>query len=72
MRIIYPEVTRKSEGYKGAFISHYNDEHYRHAGINLKEENPGWKKAKPVETVYIKYEPENNLPDHEYILPKQR
>ena len=33
------------------------------------EDNPGWEKAKPLERRYIKYEPKNNLPTHEYIVP---
>ena len=33
---------------------------------------PGWQKAKPVERVYVKYDPKNNLPTHEANLPNQR
>ena len=36
----------------------------------MKEEKLGGKKAKPVERFYIKYDPKNNLPTHEPILPK--
>ena len=39
--------------------------------IDLKEDKPGWKKAEPVERVYVKYDPMNNLPTHKYNLPNQ-
>ena len=35
----------------------------------MKEDNPGWAKAEPVERVYVKYEPKNNLPTHEATIP---
>ena len=35
----------------------------------MKEYKPGWKKDKPVERVYVKYDPNNNLPTHEATLP---
>ena len=38
----------------------------------MKEDNPGWQKAKPVERVYVKYDPKNNLPTREASLPNQR
>ena len=38
----------------------------------MKEDKPGWQKAKPVERVYVKYDPKNNLPTHEATLPNQR
>ena len=38
----------------------------------MKEDKPGWQKAKPVERVYVKYDPKNNLPTHEANLPNQR
>ena len=38
----------------------------------MKEDNPGWQKAKLVERVYVKYDPKNNLPTHESTLPNQR
>ena len=38
----------------------------------MKEDMPGWQKAKPVERVYVKYEPNNNLPTHEATLPNPR
>ena len=38
----------------------------------MKEDKAGWQKAKPVERVYVKYEPKNKLPTHEYTLPNQR
>ena len=38
----------------------------------MKEDKPGWKKAKPVERVYGEYDPNNKLPTHEAILPNQR
>ena len=39
--------------------------------LNLKEDNPDWQKAEPVERVYVKYDPKNNLPTHEATLPNQ-
>ena len=39
--------------------------------LNLKEDKPGWQKAEPVERVYVKYYPKNNLPTHEATLPNQ-
>ena len=38
----------------------------------MKENKPGWQKAEPVERVYVKYDPNNNLPTHEANLPNQR
>ena len=38
----------------------------------MKEDNPGWQKAEPIERVYVKYEPKNNLPTDEATLPNQR
>ena len=38
----------------------------------MKEDNPGWQKAKPVERVYVKYDPKKNLPTHEPTTPNQR
>ena len=70
--IIYPQVIRNSEGYKGTFIAHFHDEQDGYGEIALKEDNPGWQKAEPVERVYVKYEPKNNLPNHEATLPNQR
>ena len=37
----------------------------------MKEDKPGWQKAKPVERVYVKYDPKNNLQTHEANLPNQ-
>ena len=37
----------------------------------MKEDKPGWKKADPVERVYVKYDPKNNLPNHEATIPNQ-
>ena len=37
----------------------------------MKGENLGWKKSEPVERVYVKYDPNNNLPTNEAILPNQ-
>ena len=72
LRIISPQGIRTSEGYKGAFIAHCRDEHDGYAKLNLKEDKPGWQKAKPVERVYVKYDPKNNLTTHEAILYNQR
>ena len=38
----------------------------------MKEDKPGWQKAKPVGRFYVKYEPKEKLPTHESTLPKQR
>ena len=35
----------------------------------MKEDKPGWQKAKPVERVNVKYDPKNNLPTHKATLP---
>ena len=37
----------------------------------MKEDNPGWQKSEPVESVYVKYDPKNNLPTHKATLPNQ-
>ena len=70
--IISPQGICTSEGYKGAFISHCHFEHDSYAELNLKEDKPGCQKDEPVERVYVKYDPKNNLPDHEYILLNKR
>ena len=72
LRIIYPQSIHTSEGYKGIFIAHCHDEQDGYAELNLKEDKPGWQKAKHVERVYVKYDPKNNLPTHEASLPNQR
>ena len=38
----------------------------------MKEDKPGWQKAEPVERVYVKYDPNNNLPNNKATLPNQR
>ena len=38
----------------------------------MKEDKPGWQKDEPVERVYAKYDPKNNLPTHEDNLPNHR
>ena len=40
--------------------------------LNFKGDKPGWKKSEPVERFYIKYDPKENLPSHEGIIPNQR
>ena len=72
LRIIYPKGICTSEGYKGNFIAHCHDEKYGYAEINLKEENPGWQKAEPVDWVYVKYERKKNSPTHKATIPNQR
>ena len=37
----------------------------------MKEDKPGWQKAKHVERVSVKYEPKNKLPNHKATLPNQ-
>ena len=71
LRIISPQGIHTPEGYKGTFISHCHDEQDGYAELNLKEDKPGWQKAEPVERVYIKYDPNNNLPTHEANHPNQ-
>ena len=70
--IISPQGICTSEGYNDTFISHCRNEHYYYEELKLREENPGWYKAEPVERVYINYEPKNNLTNNEAILPNQR
>ena len=62
--IISPQWICKSELYKVKFISYCHDEHDTYAELNLKEDKPGWQKSEPVERVYVKYGPKNNLPTH--------
>ena len=38
----------------------------------MKEDKPGFQKAEPIERVYVKYDPKNNLPTYEAIIPKKR
>ena len=38
----------------------------------MKENNPDWQKNEPVERVYIKYDPSNNLTTHKAIITDQR
>ena len=35
----------------------------------MNEDKPGWHKDEPVERFYVNYEPKNNPPTHEAILP---
>ena len=68
-RIISPQDIRTSEGYKGTFVSHCNDEHDSYSKLSLMEDHPGWQNAEPVERVYVKYDPKNNFSTHEATLP---
>ena len=70
--IISPQVICTSEGYKVTFIAHCHDEHGSYEELNLKEDKPGCQKAEPVDKFNTKYDPKNNLPIHESILPNQR
>ena len=72
LRIIYPQGIHTSEGYKGTFIDHFNYEHDGYAELNLKEDKPGCQKDEPVERVYVRYDPNKNLPTHEDTLSNQR
>ena len=72
LRIIPPQGICTPEGYKGTFIAHCHDEQDGYAELNLKEDKPGWQKAKPVERVNVKYDPNNNILTHKSILPNQR
>ena len=71
LRIISPQGICTSEGYKGNLVAHFHDEYHGYAELNLKEENPGFQKDEPVERVYVKYDPKNNLSTHETNLPNQ-
>ena len=62
LRIISSQGIHTSEGYNGTFVAHCHDEKDGYAELNLKQDKPGWQKAEPVERVYIKYYPNNNLP----------
>ena len=72
LRIIYPQGICTLEGYKGTFIAHFHADHDGYAEHNLKEYKPCWKKDEPVERVYVKYDPKNNLPTHKDNLPNHR
>ena len=72
LRIISPKGIHTSEGYKGTFIAHFHADHDGYAEHNLKEYKPCWKKDEPVERVYVKYDPKNNLPTHKDNLPNHR
>ena len=37
----------------------------------MKEDKLGWQKADSVEKVYVMYDPKNNLPTYESILPNK-
>ena len=71
LHIIYPQGISTSEKHKSTLIANCHDENDGYVELNLKEENPGWKKAEPIERVNIKYDPKNNIPTHEAILPNQ-
>ena len=71
-RIIYPQGIHTSEGYKGIFIAHCHDDNDSYVELNLKEYKPGWHKAESIERVYVKYDPKNNLPTNESIIPNHR
>ena len=68
LHIISPQGIRTSEGYRVTSIAHFHDEHDFYAELNLKEDKPGWNKFKPVERVYVKYEPKNNLTTHKATI----
>ena len=38
----------------------------------MEEVKTWWQKVEPVERVYINYDPKNNLPTHEVILPNHK
>ena len=71
LRIISPQGICISEGYKGTFIANCHDEHDSYVEPNLKEDKLSWQKTKIVQKFQVKYEPKNNLPTHEAILPNQ-
>ena len=65
---ILPQVICTSKLYKGTFIYNCNGDNNSHVEINLKEDKSGFKKAKPVDRAYIKYQTNKNLPDNGSIL----
>ena len=71
LHIISPQGINTSEGYKGTFISYFHDDNGGYSELNLKEDKTGSQKAEPVERVYVKYDPNNNLPTQKYTLPNQ-
>ena len=71
-RIISSQGIFTSEGYKGTFISHCRDYHDGYAEVILKDDKPGWQKSEPVERVYVKYDPNFNLPTDQATLTNQR
>ena len=70
--IISPQSIRTSEGCKCTSVAHCHDEQDGYAELNLKEDKQGWQKAEPVERVYVKYDPNDNLTTHEATIPNQR
>ena len=56
----------------GTFIAHCHYEHDSYAELNLKEDKPGWQKAKTVDKIYVKYNSKKNLPTHEATPPNHR
>ena len=73
LRIVFSQVICTSEGYKGTPIAHCHDEHDSYAELNFKRgKNPDWHKAKPVQMVYVNYDPNNKLPTHEATIPNHR
>ena len=72
MRIIYPQGIHTSEGYKGTFLAHCQDEQDGYTELNLKEDKPVWHKNEPVERVSVKYDPKNNLRTNKDTIPNQR
>ena len=72
LRIISPQVICISEVYKVTFIAHCHYDQDGYAELALKEDKAGWQKVEPIERVYVKYYPKNNLPYHKSNLPTQR
>ena len=60
LRIIYPQGIHISEVYNSTFISNFHYGYGIYEELKSKEDNSGWKEAKPVESVYIEYEPKNS------------
>ena len=56
---------------QGCLCSSFNGDNYRYVELNMTESETFLNKFKPVERVYIKYEQNNNVPTHKYLLTNQ-
>ena len=72
LQLIYPNGICTPEVQKGTFINHCIDNHDSYEGIKFNEDKKNWDNTELVEKVYIKDEPDNNLPTNEDNLLKQK